>query len=115
MNETYPSAGKGVTGRDNGNGSVAHGRGKGVVTAALVGAGVGAGVALLFAPCSGKETRGWLADRSRQLKDKTTSAFEQGKDVTRRAAREIGRVAEEAGNSVDRSASIGLGTKNLPR
>jgi gas vesicle protein len=57
--------------------------------AAAVGAAVGAGAALLLAPCSGKETRGWLADRTRQLKNRTTNAFEVGKEATRRAAAEL--------------------------
>jgi len=70
------------------------GSGKGILVAAVVGAAVGAGVALLFAPCSGTETRGWLAHRTRDIKDRTTSAFEQGKESIRRAAKEIGRDAD---------------------
>jgi gas vesicle protein len=66
----------------------------GILVAAALGAAVGAGVALLFAPCSGKETRDWLAHRTRELKDRTTNAFEQGKDSMRRAVKEIGRDAE---------------------
>ena len=60
-------------------GDVNQGSGTSILVAAVVGAAVGAGVALLFAPCSGKDTRGWLANRTRELSDKTTSAFEQGK------------------------------------
>jgi gas vesicle protein len=70
------------------------GNGSGILMAAVVGAAVGAGVALLFAPCSGKETRGWLAHRTGELKNRTASAFEQGKESIRRAAKEIGRDAE---------------------
>ena len=73
---------------------VNQGSGSGILMAAVVGAAVGAGVALLFAPCSGKETRGWLADRSRDIKGRTTNAFEQGKASMRRAAAEIGRDAD---------------------
>ena len=57
-----------------------------LLVAAAVGAAVGAGAALLLAPWSGKETREWLANRSRQLKNGTTTAFEVGKDATRRTA-----------------------------
>ena len=53
-----------------------------LLVAAAIGVAAGAGAALLLAPCSGKETREWLANRSRQLK------FEVGKDATRRAAAE---------------------------
>jgi gas vesicle protein len=70
------------------------GNAKGILVAAIVGAAVGAGVALLFAPCSGRETRGWLADRAVELKGRTTNAFEQGKASIRRAANEIGKDAE---------------------
>ena len=67
------------------------GNGTGILVAAAVGAAVGAGVALLFAPCSGKETRDWLSHRTREIKERTASAFEQGKDSIRRAANELGR------------------------
>lgn len=70
------------------------GNGSGILVAAVVGAAVGAGIALLLAPCSGKETRDWLAHRTGELKKRTTNAFEQGKDSIRRAAKEIGRDAE---------------------
>jgi len=89
---------------------VNQGGGNGIMVAALVGAAVGAGVALLFAPCSGRETRGWLAHRTREIKDKTSSAFEQVKDVTRRAAKEIGRDAEEVPDAHDRPAFAEAGT-----
>jgi len=70
------------------------GNGKGIMVAAIVGAAVGAGVALLFAPCSGREARGWLADRAVDLKGRTTNALEQGKASIRRAANELGKDAE---------------------
>jgi gas vesicle protein len=79
------------------------GHGNGILLAAVVGAAAGAGIALLFAPCSGRETREWLAhrtreikDRTQEIKDRTASAFEHVKDATRQAAKEIGRDTEEA-------------------
>jgi YtxH-like protein len=51
------------------------GGGTSVMVAALVGAAVGAGMALLFAPRSGSETRRWLAHTTREIKARTTSAF----------------------------------------
>lgn len=80
---------------------IQQGTGKGILVAAVVGAAVGAGVALLFAPCSGRETRGWLAHRTREVKDRTTSAFEHGKDAVRQAAKEIGREAAGMANALD--------------
>ena len=67
------------------------GNGTGVVVAAVLGAVVGAGVALLLAPCSGKESRAWLTHRTQELKQRTTNAIEQGKEAIRRGAREIGK------------------------
>jgi gas vesicle protein len=67
------------------------GRGMGIMLAAVTGAAVGAGVALLFAPCSGKETRAWLAHRSRELKTKSMSVYAQGKDVIQAKAKELGK------------------------
>ena len=87
------------------------GSGTGIMVAAVVGAAVGAGVALLLAPCSGKETRGWLAHRSREIKDRTTSAFEHVKEATRRAAKEIGSVAGEPADAHDRPAQTEAGAK----
>ena len=72
--------------------------GAGLLMAALVGAAVGAGVALLFAPGSGKETRGWLAHRTRKLKDATVTAYAESKETIQRAAKTIGSDGE--GNEV---------------
>jgi gas vesicle protein len=46
--------------------------------AMLTGAVVGGGAALLFAPRSGKETRGWLAHRTRALKGTASNVYAQG-------------------------------------
>jgi len=70
------------------------GNGSGILMAAMVGAAVGAGVALLFAPRSGKDTRDWLSQRTGELKTRTATAFEQGKESMRRAAKELGKDAE---------------------
>jgi gas vesicle protein len=76
--------------------------GTGLVVAALIGAAVGAGVALLLAPASGKETRGWLARKGREMKDRTMTAYEEGKDATLRAAQDLGRNIEDTAKSLDR-------------
>jgi gas vesicle protein len=73
------------------------------LVATLVGAAVGAGVALLFAPGSGKETRGWLAERTRKLKDATTTAYAESKDTIQRAAKTIGSDGE---GTTDRPARL---------
>ena len=74
--------------------------GTNILMAVAAGAAVGAGLALLFAPCSGRQTREWLAHRTRDIKERTTSAFEQGKESIRRAAKDIGRDAESVATTL---------------
>ena len=54
----------------------------------LLGVGVGAGLALLFAPKSGKETRKLLVRRAGEGKDYVTSA---GKEIRKQAGDAVGR------------------------
>jgi gas vesicle protein len=72
------------------------GNGTGLLVAAVVGAAVGAGVALLLAPQSGRETRGWLAHRGRAIKDRVANAVVESRDSMRRAAKEIGSDGDSA-------------------
>lgn len=72
----------------------------GIIVAAIVGAAVGAGVALLFAPASGKETREWLRTKGRDLKDRAATAIEEGKDTLRRAADDLSRDFEAGLNGI---------------
>lgn len=78
------------------------GNGMGIVVAAVVGAAVGAGVALLFAPASGKETRAWLAQKGRDVQDRTVTAYEKGKEATLRAAQTLGKNLDDAARTLDR-------------
>ncbi len=77
------------------------------LTAFAIGAAVGAGIALLYAPRSGKETRDMLAKKGHDLADgakhlvengkhavqdikgRLTSAVEAGKDAVKDAAHEV--------------------------
>lgn len=45
---------------------------------ALAGVVVGAAVSLLLAPGSGRETRRWLADETRKVKDNSAALLHQG-------------------------------------
>jgi gas vesicle protein len=49
-------------------------------TVFVVGALIGAGVALLYAPQSGKETRKLLAKKAKQLKGKAEDTFEDAQE-----------------------------------
>lgn len=55
----------------------------GFLAGAAVGAIVGAGVALLFAPKSGKETRAWLGAKTREAKGRLGEAYERAKTAVR--------------------------------
>jgi gas vesicle protein len=65
---------------DNGNGSNML---MGLVVGSVVGVAIGAGIALLLAPGSGKDSREWLAKRTRELKGRVGAALEQGKQAVR--------------------------------
>jgi gas vesicle protein len=83
----------------------------GIVAAFAVGALVGAGVALLYAPQSGKKTRELLARKAGELKDHAEDALDDAKEMVRGkkaqiiAAVEAGKEAiEHEGGKHRRSA-----------
>jgi gas vesicle protein len=73
----------------------------GIVTAFAVGALVGAGIALLYAPQSGKETRKLIADKGRELKGRAQDTLEDAKDYIEGKKAEIA-AAVEAGKEAMR-------------
>ena len=83
----------------------------GIVTAFAVGALVGAGIALLYAPQSGQETRDLLARRANELKDKAGDVLDDAKEMVRGkkaqilAAVEAGKDAMENEGSKQRKAA----------
>lgn len=63
----------------------------------LLGFGIGLGLALLFAPASGEETRRQLADRVRVVaRQKTERAAEAARQKAGEVGSRIGREAAEA-------------------
>jgi hypothetical protein len=69
-------------------------RGAGVLGIGIIaGALVGAGVALLFAPQSGEETRDRIATRARHLGARADAGWDDLRDELRRLRRRSGRVA----------------------
>ena len=74
-------------------------RGGGYVVAFAVGTLLGAGLALLYAPRSGRETRELIVDKGRELRDKAgelrdeTSRFVEAKKAELNAAVEAGKQA----------------------
>jgi len=83
----------------------------GILAAFAVGALVGAGIALLYAPQSGKETRDLLARKTRELKDKAGDALDGAKEMVRGkrdqilAAVEAGKDAMESEGGKQRKAA----------
>jgi len=73
----------------------------GYLAAFALGAAIGAGIALLYAPQSGKETRDMLAQKARELKDKADSTLEDAKGYIREKKAEI-EAAVEAGKTAMR-------------
>jgi gas vesicle protein len=73
----------------------------GILAAFAVGAVVGAGVALLYAPRSGRETRELLGQKTRDLRDKATDALDDVKDTFRQKKSEL-VAAVEAGKQAVR-------------
>ena len=90
-----------------------NGNGRGVMMAAVVGAALGAGVALLFAPCSGRETRGWLGRQRRTVSSKATNAFEQGRQVIQKAAGRVSDVADAISGREEPSKTTNPGIRPL--
>ena len=66
---------------------MAHNQGigaSGVLLAFMVGATVGAAVALLFAPATGDETREYLGRRAREGRDRINDAARQSREIINR-------------------------------
>ncbi len=60
-----------------------------------IGALAGAGIALLYAPRSGEETRELIAAKGRELKDKATDALGDAKDFISGKKAEIAAAVED--------------------
>jgi len=73
----------------------------GYVAMFAIGAAIGAGVALLYAPRSGRETRELLAEKRRLAQDKVQDALEDAKGFVRGKQTEL-KAAYEAGKQAMR-------------
>jgi gas vesicle protein len=71
------------------------GRGISTGTALLVGAAVGAGLALLYAPRSGRETRQQLSSGANRLRDRANDAYSNVSTQARRTAERARDVASD--------------------
>ena len=72
----------------------------GYLTAAVIGAVVGASLALLYAPCSGEETRKRLAERAKDIKDRAQSAMEDAKKFISRREDDVKEAVEKGKETI---------------
>lgn len=67
---------------------------------AAVGALVGAGVALLYAPHSGRRTRGKIRRKAEDLAEQAEEKVEDAREDARRTAEDVRRRAQESGERI---------------
>jgi gas vesicle protein len=76
----------------------------------LIGAGIGAGIALLYAPVSGKETRKLIRRKAEEARDTVVEAGEQVRD---RVAGAGESVADAARGVYRKSATMAAGAAGV--
>ena len=77
----------------------------GFLAAFAIGALAGAGIALLYAPRSGKDTRKLIAEKGRELQGRATDAIEDARDFIDSKKAEIA-AAVEAGKEAMREERV---------
>jgi gas vesicle protein len=65
-----------------------------ILTAFLLGAVAGAALALLFAPASGEQTRGFLSEKAREGREKASEAARQTREALQRQRETLGQAIE---------------------
>jgi gas vesicle protein len=83
--------------------------GRGTIITFVAGLGIGAGLALLFAPLSGEETREWLMDnaenRLRRIRRQGRRWVYQFQDVLDKGEDRVTKVLKTSKNALDSVAS----------
>lgn len=72
----------------------------------LVGAVVGAGLALIFAPTSGSETRRHIGDAARKLKNGTQGRMDQVMGALKEGAGDVGAAIDAGKQAFRRNADV---------
>lgn len=76
-----------------------------VLVALAAGAALGAIAGILFAPASGKETRGKLMKQGEKLRDQLADLVDQGKGLMDDAKSQVKDAANQAGSKMHDAAS----------
>lgn len=75
----------------------------------LIGIGIGAGLGLLFAPCSGEDARGWISetaeDQIRQLRRQSRRWIYQIEDALDKSQQSVSKVLKTSKDALDTVAS----------
>lgn len=78
------------------------------VAGAAFGALVGAGVALMYAPRSGRRTRGKIRRSAEDLAERAEEKVDHAREDARRAARDVRQRAEESGERISERVKRGV-------
>ena len=73
----------------------------------MIGALTGAAVALLFAPASGEEARGFLGQKARQGKTKARDAMDQGREYYNSQRENLATAVERGREAFDQARERG--------
>lgn len=84
------------------------GNGGGVLVAFVVGAAVGAAVALLYAPAAGEETRRKLAEKAKEGRERAEAAAREGRDFLNRQRDTIKEVVDRGREAFDQARKESL-------
>ena len=87
--------------------------GNSMVVGLLLGAAVGAGLALLFAPMSGDETRRRIGARARNLKEGSLDRMDNMAGIIKERAGELGAAIDAGRSAFRRTADGTAGDKGM--
>lgn len=87
--------------------SMSEGRGSAEIMTFIAGAALGAGLALLIAPCSGTETRRRLGDAARKLQDNARSTVSNVKERLDHTAHNLRDAVSEGRDAYARARTAG--------
>ena len=80
----------------------------------LLGAAIGAGLAVLFAPASGSETRRHLGEKAHGLGDDAQDRLGSLRDAVRDGAQGVKAAVKEAGDAYRRESTSAYTTSDAP-